>query len=82
MEEIKRKRGRPPKKGGRTCQVNVLFTPEELGDIRDGMTFSGESQSEIIRKGTALYLSQMKNQHVDDEYYEYYDDYDYENDDF
>lgn len=79
MDEIKRKRGRPPKVGSRKCQVNVLFTTEELVRLRDGAGISGESQSEIIRKGVELYLSQIENQYNEEVYY---DDYGYEPDDF
>ena len=79
MEEIKRKRGRPPKEGSRKRQVLVLFTDEEWDRMHDGMSISGENQSELIRKAVDSYLSQIENKYDNGMYY---DDYEYEYDEF
>lgn len=60
MEEIKKKRGRPPKDVSRKCQVNVLFTKDEFDDLKDGIELSGETQSDIVRNGTKLYLELIR----------------------
>lgn len=85
MEEVKRKRGRPKKEGGRKVRVNLLLTDEEFEEFQNGAQSHSMSLSEIMRKGTKTYLELANYRFTNDEEesnhdnipedYDYYDEY-------
>ena len=51
-EEIKKKRGRPPKNNGRNISIHSKFSPEECGILKEACGETGKSVSEFVRKAT------------------------------
>ena len=64
MEEVKKKRGRPPKEDGRKRKFTILLTDKEYAAIQEAARLSNKNSSEFVRdaaEGEVNYVKLLKN---------------------